>query len=47
VVAVVPKKKLYHPWLRYHCICVTTSTKKAVKELKNYFEIKEVKQNKL
>ena len=37
VVAVVPKKKMYHPWLQYHCICVTTSIQKAIKELVKYF----------
>lgn len=39
VVAVVPRQKLYHPWLQYHCICVTTSVNKAIKELTKYFKL--------
>ena len=43
VVAVVPKKEMYHPWLQYHCICVTTSVNKAIKELVKYFESRSIK----
>lgn len=38
VVAVVPRRKMKHPWLQYHCICVTISVQKAMRELKKYFD---------
>ena len=38
VVAVVPRKKLYHPWLQYHCKIVTTSVNKAIQSLVKHFE---------